>query len=87
MAEVVENTAAEIYGVPGLAPCKKCGYEFPRFITYGHPFHNNPNTYRISCPNCSYCTHEKKTKFDAKEAWNKPLHSPPRVKKEKSDLN
>ena len=86
MAEVVENTAAEIYGVPGLAPCKKCGYEFPRFITYGHAFSNH-RTYRISCPNCSYCTHEKKTKFDAKEAWNKPLHSPPRVKKEKSDLN
>ena len=87
MAEVVENTAAEIYGVPGLAPCKKCGYEFPRFITYSHPFHNNPNTYRISCPNCSYCTHEKKTKYDAKEAWNRPLHSPPRAKKEKSDLS
>lgn len=56
MAEVIENTAAEIYGVPGLAPCKKCGYEFPRFITYGHTF-PIPGTYRISCPNCSYCTH------------------------------
>ena len=56
MAEVVENTAAEIYGVPGLAPCKKCGYKFPRFITYGHSF-PNPGMYRISCPNCSYCTH------------------------------
>ena len=85
MAEVVENTAAEIYGVPGLAPCKKCGYEFPRFITYGHAFPNT-GTYRISCPNCSYCTNEKKTKLDAEEAWNKPLRSDPRVKKEKSDL-
>ena len=86
MAEVVENTAAEIYGVPELAPCKKCGYDHPRVIRYGHIF-NRPDTYRISCPNCSYCTHEKKTKFDAKEAWNKPLHSPPRAKKEKSDLS
>ena len=86
MAEVVENTAAGIYGIPGLAPCKKCGYDHPRVIRYGHIV-NSPDTYRISCPNCSYCTNEKKTKFDAKEAWNKPLHSPPRVKKEKSDLS
>ena len=85
MAEVVENTAAEIYGVPGLAPCKKCGYEFPRFITYWHVF-PNPGTYRISCPNCNYRTREKKTELDAEEAWNKPLRSPTRVKKEKSDL-
>ena len=49
MAEIVENTAAEIYGVPGLAPCKKCGYEFPNFITYGNIF-PNPDTYRIKLP-------------------------------------
>lgn len=87
MAEDVKNVTAGTYEVPGLAPCKKCGYEHPRFITYGHFFFPSSDTYRISCPNCSYCTHEKTTKFDAKEAWNKPLHSPPRVKKEKSDLN
>lgn len=86
MPNITDHIEAEIYGVPGLAPCKKCGYEFPRFITYGHPF-PNPGTYRISCPKCSYCTHEKKTKFEAKDAWERPLHSPPRIKREKSDLS
>lgn len=69
-----------------LAPCKKCGYNLPMVIIYGHTF-PNPDTYRISCPNCSYCTREKKTELEAEEAWNKPLRSTTRFKKEKSDLS
>lgn len=53
-----------------LMPCKKCGYSHGRIITYGH-FQNNDDTYRISCPRCSYCTKEKATVEEAIEAWNR----------------
>ena len=48
-----------------LKPCR-CGYTTPRIISYGFK-----NTWRISCPKCSYCTKEKLTKAEAVEAWNR----------------
>lgn len=49
--------------------CKKCGWNRPRLIVYGH-FNTPENTYRITCPKCSYCTKEKQTKEEAINAWN-----------------
>ena len=49
--------------------CKKCGWNRPRLIVYGH-FNTPENTYRITCPKCSYCTKEKQTKEEAITAWN-----------------
>lgn len=45
-------------------PCKKCGYE------YGRTIHYYGDTYRISCPSCSYSTKEKQTLDEAIIAWN-----------------
>lgn len=53
-----------------LKPCKRCGDPRGRWIPYGH-FQSNQITYRISCPMCSYCTKEKKSRADAVEAWNR----------------
>lgn len=53
-----------------LKPCKKCGYGHGRVITYGH-FRSAQNTYRVSCPQCSYCTKEKQSREEAVEAWNR----------------
>lgn len=50
--------------------CKKCGWNKPRLIVYGH-FNSVKDTYRISCPICSYCTKEKQTREEAINAWNK----------------
>ena len=44
--------------------CKKCGWNRPRLIVYGH-FNTPKDTYRITCPRCSYCTKEKQTKEEA----------------------
>lgn len=52
-----------------LKSCKKCGYPHGRCINYGHAF-SNKITYRISCPQCSYCTKEKDTLQEAVDAWN-----------------
>lgn len=52
-----------------LMPCKRYGYNHGRIIPYGH-FQSDKITYRISCPKCSYCTKEKKTREEAIEAWN-----------------
>lgn len=60
-----------------INPCKRCGYDRPRRITYGH-IDVNRRAYRITCPNCSYCTKEKGTVEQAVDAWNRPLHSPPK---------
>ena len=49
--------------------CKKCGWNRPRLIVYGH-FNSTADTYRITCPRCSYCTKEKQTKEEAINAWN-----------------
>ena len=49
--------------------CKKCGWNRPRLIVYGHVY-TPENTYRITCPRCSYCTKEKQTKEEAINAWN-----------------
>lgn len=51
-----------------LLPCKKCNHR-GRVIRYGHCGSTNI-TYRISCPNCSYCTKEKDTEIEARFAWN-----------------
>ena len=56
--------------MPELKPCKKCGWEHPRRIRYGN-FKGHPDTYRITCPNCSYCTKEKLSMSEAIEAWNR----------------
>ena len=53
-----------------LKPCKKCGWERPRKIRYWH-LQGRPATYRITCPNCSYCTKEKSSMSEAIEAWNR----------------
>lgn len=53
-----------------LKPCKKCGYTRGRLIPYGH-FQSSQITYRVSCPKCSYCTKEKKSREEAVEAWNR----------------
>lgn len=47
-----------------LKPCR-CGCTTPRIISYGFT-----DTWRISCPKCSYCTKEKLTKTEAVKAWN-----------------
>ena len=52
-----------------LKPCKKCGHLHGRRINYGHAF-SNKITYRITCPQCSYCTKEKDTLQEAIDAWN-----------------
>ncbi len=53
-----------------LKPCKKCGYLHGRRINYyGHAF-SNKKTYRITCPQCSYCTKEKDSLQEAIDAWN-----------------
>ena len=64
-----------------INPCKRCGYDRPRLITYGH-IDANRYTYRITCPNCSYCTKEKDTAEQAINAWNRPLHSPPKKQRQ-----
>ncbi len=56
--------------MPDLKPCKKCNWERPRQIRYGH-LQGRPDTYRITCPNCSYCTKEKTALSEAIEAWNR----------------
>ena len=53
-----------------LLPCKKCGYPYGRFISYGTISIYQKPEYRISCPNCSYCTKVKKTPEEARAAWN-----------------
>ena len=53
-----------------LKPCKKCKWEHPREIRYGH-LQGRQDTYRITCPNCSYCTKEKSSMSEAIEAWNR----------------
>ena len=53
-----------------LKPCKKCGWEHPREIRYGH-LQGRPDTYRTTCPNCSYCTKEKLSMSEAVEAWHR----------------
>lgn len=50
-------------------PCKKCGYTNHRKIRYGH-FEGESDTFRITCPNCSYQTKEKPTLDEARDAWN-----------------
>ena len=55
--------------MPDLKPCKKCNWERPRKIRYGH-LQGRPDTYRITCTNCSYCTKEKSSMSEAIEAWN-----------------
>lgn len=60
-----------------LNNCKKCGYDKARIIRYGH-FDGRSITYRISCPQCGYCTKEKDTLKEAEDAWNdicKPMPS------------
>lgn len=52
-----------------LLPCKKCRHYPGRKIRYGH-FGTTKDTYRISCPACSYCTKEKNTLKEAIDAWN-----------------
>ena len=55
--------------LPSLLPCKKCGHPYGRLIVYGH-IDGRPYTYRITCPNCSYCTKEKEYQYQAYGAWN-----------------
>lgn len=55
--------------LPTLLPCKKCGHIYGRLIIYGHA-DKSPDTYRISCPKCGYCTKEKKVITNAYAAWN-----------------
>ena len=57
--------------MPDLKPCKKCNWERPWQIRYGHLLQGRPDTYRITCPNCSYCTKEKTALSEAIEAWNR----------------
>lgn len=53
-----------------LLSCKKCGYKYGRFNTYGTTSIHRLPKYSVSCPNCSYCTKIKMTPEEARAAWN-----------------